>query len=809
MKTLSLLPVIAVVCFCAGVQAQVNNPVGFGQAECWNDGWEFSMDSIEWRPVTLPHDWSIEATPSDTLASCTGYLPGGVGWYRKGFTSGAVSQRAYVCFDGVYNRSTVWLNGHWLGYRPNGYVSFCYELTDHLNKADDRPDTLLVRVDHSRQADSRWYTGSGIWRDVWFVKAPEVHLAQWGTTYRLLSLSDKEAMVQVESAVEGADDDGGYAVTFAFLMGDSVVVEQTSGVMSGKALTMLRIPQPQRWDLGSPYLYTFRAELRKNGSPLDSTAYRAGLRTLRFTPDDGFFLNGQNVKVKGVCVHHDAGVLGAAVPREVWKRRLEVLQEMGANAIRCSHNPQNPDLYDLCDELGLLVIDEASDEWEYPKRKWLKGWNKGEPGFEGSADFFAEWIDRDVADMVRRDRNHPCVFLWSIGNEVDYPNDPYSHPVLDGSSISQPMYGGYKPDAPRAERIGEIAQRLAGVVRSIDYTRPVTGALAGVVMSNQTAYPEAVGVVGYNYTESRYVTDHDAYPQRIIYGSETGVGYDQWLAVRNNRHIFGQFVWTGLDYLGESGAWPSRGLNTGLVDFAGFLKPRGHFRRALWAADPVVYIGTYPDRQPRRRGGEEADTTRARRPWLSMDAADTWNYDEGQNIRVVCYTNTPQARLLLKRAATPDSVEVVGEMTPYDASTGMISWAIPYAAGELVCEGCDAQGNAVARYAIRTSGDAVRLRATLLAQSATLAQVLVEAVDAEGERAKRSMVPVTCALGSGARLLGMENALNFDMSAPQAPVKMLGQGRLVAYIALDATPATVTFTAEGLEPATLNLRPAE
>ena len=178
MKTLSLLPVIAVVCFCAGVQAQVNNPVGFGQAECWNDGWEFSMDSIEWRPVTLPHDWSIEATPSDTLASCTGYLPGGVGWYRKGFTSGAVSKRAYVCFDGVYNRSTVWLNSHELGYRPNGYVSFCYELTDHLNKADDRPDTLLVRVDHSRQADSRWYTGSGIWRDVWLVRSPEVHLAQ-------------------------------------------------------------------------------------------------------------------------------------------------------------------------------------------------------------------------------------------------------------------------------------------------------------------------------------------------------------------------------------------------------------------------------------------------------------------------------------------------------------------------------------------------------------------------------------------------------------------------------------------------------
>jgi hypothetical protein len=586
-----------------------------------------------------------------------------------------------------------------------------------------------------------------------------------------------------------------------------VVAQTTAEVSSGMAMTMLRVPQPHSWDFKNPFLYTYRAELRRNGKEIDATSYRIGLRTLRFSADEGFFLNGRNVKVKGVCVHHDAGVLGAAVPRDVWKRRLLTLQEMGANAIRCSHNPQNPDLYDLCDELGLLVMDEASDEWEYPKRKWIKGWNKGEPGFEGTADFFAEWIDRDVADMVRRDRNHPSVFLWSIGNEVDYPNDPYSHPVLDGTSISQPMYGGYKPDAPKAERIGEIAKRLAGVVRGIDYTRPVTGALAGVVMSNETSYPEAVGVVGYNYTENRYVTDHETYPQRVIYGSETGAGYEQWLAVRNNRHIFGQFVWTGLDYLGESGAWPSRGLNTGLVDFAGFMKPRGRFRQALWATEPVVYIGTYPERQSRRRGNDTSDSTRVRRPYLSMDAVDMWNYTDSQTVRVVCYTNTAQARLLLHRVEKPDSAEVVGELTPYDASTGIISWTVPYAAGELVCEGCDAQGNALCRYTIRTSGTAVRLHATLLDRSATLAQVLVEAVDANGERARMSRDLVTCTVTEGARLLGMENALNFDMSAPQSPVKMLGQGRLVAYVALspkqDET-ITATFTAEGIEPAEIS-----
>jgi len=803
-------------CLCAGVSAQVNNPVGFGQATCWNDGWEFSQDSVTWRPVTLPHDWSIEGTPSDTLASCTGYLPGGVGWYRKGFSlSESVLPKQYVCFDGVYNRSTVWLNEHKLGYRPNGYVSFCYELTPYLKGGGS--DTLLVRVDHSRQADSRWYTGSGIWRDVWLVEAPDVHLAQWGTTYRLMRITDKEAVVQVESKVDGNTDDGSYSVAFVFMSGDKVVAEQTTAVTSGIAQTMLRIPQPNRWDIESPYLYTFRSELRRNGTAIDHTTYRAGLRTLRFTPDEGFFLNERNVKVKGVCVHHDAGVLGAAVPREVWKRRLLTLQEMGANAIRCSHNPQNPDLYDLCDELGLLVMDEASDEWEYPKRKWLKGWNKGEPGFEGSFDFFADWIDRDVADMVSRDRNHPSVFLWSIGNEVDYPNDPYSHPVLDGTSISQPMYGGYKPDAPRAERIGEIAQRLAGVVRGIDYTRPVTGALAGVVMSNETAYPEAVDVVGYNYTENRYVTDHETYPNRIIYGSETSVGFDQWKAVRDNRHIFGQFVWTGLDYLGESGAWPSRGLNTGLVDFAGFLKPRGEFRRSLWATEPMVYIGTYPERQPRQRRGDGDDSARSRRVWLSTDAIDTWNYEDGQNVRVVCYTNTVQARLLLKSNDAPDSVAVVGELKPYDNETGIITWLIPYSAGELICEGCDATGKTLCRYSISTTGAPVRLKATILSCSETLAQVLIEAVDNSGERVKMCMAPVTCTLaGEDLQLLGMENALNFDMTAPQASVKMLGQGRLVAYIALspkaadsdesvDAVSPSATFTAEGLEPVAVTL----
>ena len=430
-----------------------------------------------------------------------------------------------------------------------------------------------------------------------------------------------------------------------------------------------------------------------------------------------------------------------------------------------SHNPQAPVVYDLCDRMGLLVMDEASDEWEFPKRKWMKGWNVGEPNYDGSFDFFEEWIERDVTDMVRRDRNHPSVFLWSIGNEVDYPNDPYSHPVLDGSTINQPMFGGYKPDAPDAMRIGKIAKRLADCVRSVDTSRPVTGALAGVVMSNQTEYPEAVDVVGYNYTENRYDEDHATYPDRIIYGSETGVGFDAWKAVRDKEFIFGQFLWTGTDYLGESGRWPSRGLYTGLLDFGSFPKPRGHFRASLWCEHPVTYIGTYP-KHPQH-------------DWLSADAWDSWNYEPGQMVRVVCYTNAPQARLLL------DGREV-GAMKPYDDKTGIINWDIPYQPGELKAEGCDNIGKVVSSYLIKTSGRPYALRVladrTVLSSEKSVAHITIEIIDENGTMVKLGDNDVTCQVEGPARLLGLEGSDNSDMSDYTDNHHRAYRGRLLAYI---------------------------
>lgn len=762
---------ILLVCF--SVQAQVS----FGEAKKFNENWLFSLsdDSLgasvsyndsKWRKLDLPHDWSVEGQLSPSLASCTGYLPGGIGWYRKHFQVTDKAARHYIYFEGAYNRSEVYLNGHLLGKRPNGYVSFMYDMTPYLKEGDN---VLAVRIDHSRYADSRWYTGSGIYRDVWMISAPDIHFAQWGIGWHATSLTDKQAVVAVDMEVEKhVKATGTLEVSAALYDAEGTLVAQGRKKVADKAqgiakeIVSLKVKKPRRWNLDTPYLYTLKTELLCDGKRIDGSLTNVGLRTLTFDANKGFALNGNWMKVKGVCLHHDAGVLGAVVPPEVWERRLRNLKEIGVNAIRMSHNPQAPVLYDLCDRMGFLVMDEASDEWEFPKRKWVKGWNVGEPSYDGSFDFFEEWIERDVTDMVRRDRNHPCIFLWSIGNEVDYPNDPYSHPVLDGTTINQPMFGGYKPDAPDAMRIGKIAKRLAACVRAVDTSRPVTGALAGVVMSNQTEYPEAVDVVGYNYTENRYDEDHATYPDRVIYGSETGVGIEAWHAVRDKEFIFGQFLWTGTDYLGESGRWPSRGLYTGLLDFGSFPKPRGYFRASLWSEKPVTYIGTYP-----------------KHDWVSMDAWDLWNYEPGQLIRVVCYTNAPQARLLLNG-------KEVGQMKPYDDKSGIIYWDIPYQDGELRAEGCDATGKVLSSYVIKTSGRPYALRATMdkevLSTDKATAHVTIEVVDEQGTIVKLGDNDITCQIEGPARLLGLEGSNNSDMSDYTDNHHRAFHGRLLAYI---------------------------
>lgn len=787
---LSLVVALTTLCAFHHAGAQVS----FGSSELFNGGWKFTLsdqpsvlyadvDDVPWQDVMLPHDWSVLQPMSKDKYSCTGWLPGGIGWYRKDFSLvPEKGKRYYVYFEGVYNRSTVYLNGTPVCERPNDYVSFMCEITDHLTQNDR--NVLMVKVDHSREADSRWYTGSGIYRNVWLVSAPESHLSQWGLGYSLSSLRDGGAVLSVYDSVDGETMKGD-RVRFSLYDADSrVVVSKTVPVKGAKVETDIIVSDPKLWNLDSPYLYLLKADLLRKGRVKDSATTRVGIRDCGFDPDKGFFLNGRNMKLKGVCLHHDAGSLGSAVPSEVLRRRLENLKKIGVNAVRTSHNPQAPMFYDLCDEIGLLVMDEAFDEWKYPKRKWLEGWNIGTPGYQGSYDFFDEWAERDVRDMVRRDKNHPSVIMWSIGNEVDYPNDPYSHPVLDGSSISQPMYGGYHKVAPDASELGDIAVRLASVVRNEDASRPVTAALAGVVMSNETRYPEALDIVGYNYTEDRYDTDHKRYPARVIFGSENRLDTDAWKAVLDREFISGQFLWTGTDYLGESGAWPARGFHTGLLDFCGFPKPAGKFRASMWAERPVAFLGTS----------------------LGQDVfTPVWNYEDGQMIKVDCYTNQTCTRLLLNG-------KEVGSIKSKSDVAEAISWDIPYEKGKLVVQAIDAAGKTVAVDSLTSFGVPYALRAyyddpkTEAVSDLDVRQIVVEVIDMDGNIVPVADNMIFCSVDGGGRLLGLESGNNFDVSEQYDNKCKAFNGRLLAYIDKGTGGVvTVQFTSNELIAAELIL----
>ena len=787
--------------------------VSFGKPEKINEGWRFMLSASHtapaaseklWRPVSLPHDWSVKAPLSPTLASCTGYLPGGTGWYHKEviIPEARKGEKVYLYFEGVYNRSEVFFNGHLLGGRPNGYISFMYDATPYV--AFGRENSIAVRVDHSRSADSRWYTGSGIYRDVWLVYANPVHIAQWGVYAVPQVATAKRGELSVEVALENESQKSA-ALTLVNVLLDphgKIAAKSSSKVAlapaqkNGKVTAVLAVKNPLRWSPETPHLYTLKTTLLLDQKVVDETSTTTGFRSLQLDPNRGLALNGEWLKVKGVCLHHDAGVLGAAVPPEVWRRRLLTLKEIGCNAIRTSHNPQAPALYDLCDELGLLVIDESADEWEFPKRKWITGWNTGTPGFDGSFDFFEEWGARDLADMVRRDRNHPSIFAWSIVNEVDYPNDPYSHPVLDGkdaSGFTQPIFGGYKPDAPNAERLGAIAKRMVAAVKEYDRSRPVTAGLAGVAMSNRTDFPGALDIAGYNYTESRYAEDHKAYPQRVIFGSENGHSIDAWRAVADNEHIFGQFLWTGVDYLGESYPWPSRGFHSGLLDFGGFIKPRGYFRQSLWSAKPMAYVGTYP-----------APRSADRAP--SMDAPPVWSYEPGQLVRVVCYTNA--AKALLRLNGKP-----VGDPKDYDAQTGIIAWDIPFEAGTLEVTALSETGEEVSRRAIRTSGRphaiVVVAADTVISSSRRgVAQVTLQVVDEHSIPVMLSDDEITCRVAGSLSLLGMEASNNADMGSYTDNRQRAFYGRLLVYLQATGEEGRgeVEFSAPWLKKATLSIR---
>lgn len=776
-----------------------------GRVTLFDEGWHFHLgDTTEaerpgfrdsgWERVTLPHDWSIRGPYGRQWASATAYLPGGIGWYRKTFAvpAGDREKKVYIRFDGIYKDSKVWINGHFLGERPNGFVSFRYDMTPYLRFGGS--NVIAVRVNHSEFADSRWYTGSGIYRNAYLEILPRLHISHWGVVVSPEAVSARQAMLHIQVALHNE------TTTARKIALENVIRDTAGAIVARSSVTRtiraggrdtvsgrLRVAHPARWSVSRPALYSLETVVTSGGRPVDRKTTTVGIRSIRFDADSGFFLNGENIKLKGVCLHDDAGCLGVAVPAEVWKRRLAILKAAGCNAIRLSHNPHDPELYDLCDKMGFLLIDEAFDEWELGKHKWIEGWNAGKPGTDGYHEYFDRWADTDLRDMILRDRNHPSVILWSIGNEIDYPNDPYSDTELNGGRHPQ-MYGkGYLSDHPSAENLGRIARRLVRTVKAYDTTHPVTAALAAAVVSTKVGYAEALDVTGYNYQEYLYPGDHRKYPERKIYGSENGMSYEAWKAVRDQPFVAGQFLWTGIDYLGEAGKWPSRGSHAGLLDLAGFPKPEYYFRQSIWTNNPMIYIGTA---KPRRLAGQAS-------VWAQKRADPLWNYQQGDTIQVNCFTNCGEAELFLNGLSC-------GRQAMND-STHVISWLVPYQPGVLSVKGY-AAGKEVATDSLRTAQAPDRLRVSadvdqFPSDGKSIAHVTVTVVDHDGTPVYEADPEITCEVEGPAKLLGLENGDNSSHEPYTAPKRKAYHGRLLAYIQAGKTPGPVwvTLSSPGFE----------
>jgi hypothetical protein len=804
-KILPLFCLLLSLGFACQVHAQQNKG-----SLLFDNGWFFHKGDVsngenggdagaQWRNVQLPHDWSIEGPFSDEWASATAYLPGGIGWYKKPFTApaGWRGKKVFISFDGVYKNSEVWINGHYLGKRPNGFVPFEYDLSQYLNFG--KKNLVAVKVDHSEFADSRWYTGSGIYRDIYLVVKNPVYVQPFDIAFSTPKVSANSASVQVKAEVTNSTAVSS-PVTVKMLLIDpkgKVVVgeEQKLSAKSGPNAVQFQhtFSDPQLWSVDKPNLYRRQVSVIQNGQVVDEENQPVGIRSFHFDADKGFFLNGENLKLKGVCIHDDAGALGVAVPREVWVRRLKILKEAGVNALRLSHNPHAAYLYDLCDEMGFLVMDEAFDEWAIGKNKWVKGWNVGTPSKDGYHEAFKEWAHRDLEAMIKRDRNHPSIILWSIGNEIDYPNDPYSHPVLDSGKNPQ-IYGrGYSAKNPPASDITVIAKDLVKTVKAIDTTRPVTAALAGVVMSNQVGYPEVLDVVGYNYQEYRYKEDHQKYPKRIIYGSENGMARQAWEAVDTNQYISGQFLWTGIDYLGEAGRWPQRSNSAGLIDLAGFKKPEYYYRQSFWATKPMVYLGVKKITEGQDNG-----------IWSHRNVQPLWDWPDGSKLRVECFTNCKEAELFLNGKS-------LGKVLR-DTSKGQIpAWNVDYQAGELSVKGYN-DGKLVASYAIKTFGDAALIRAVpdqtnFLKSERGVCQVELQIADQDGVPVYSAENDMSVNISGDAELLGLESGSTTSHEDYKANHRQALHGKLIAYIQTNGKPGNITiqFSSQNLKPASITL----
>jgi len=771
----------------------------FHLGEC-EEAWYRGYDDRNWRTVMLPHDWAVEGTFEKKYSSGTGYLQGGIGWYRVRFSlpEELKGKCVRLCFDGVYKNSQVWCNSYYLGKRPNGYVPFSYDISAFVNFGEE-DNEISVKVTHTDIADSRWFTGSGITRKVTLLIEEPVHPEEYGCFFTAENISTESAVLKVAHKITNTTGEEKqvkvhtywyelpvYKENDARVTDMPVAEAEGIAVAEGNSATMLEIQtvlaNPKLWSDVRPQLYRMETWYEVGEKRYLVHEDKVGIRDIRFDADKGFFLNGAETKFKGVCVHHDGGCLGAAMKAEVWQRRLELLKEAGCNAIRCSHNPHMPELYELCDAMGFLMMDEAFDEWENPKNKWSTGHNVYPPKHQGYYEDFPQWHEADLKAMVLRDRNHPSVVMWSIGNEIDYPNDPYCHPsfatMTGNNDANKPeQERKYDFNKPNAERLVVLAKHLVSLVKEVDTTRPVTLAAAFPELSSHLGFLEPLDVAGYNYKEQFYEEDHKRFPQLPILGSENGHGYQAWLSVKDNPYISGQFLWTGIDYLGEAHGWPIHGSSAGIITTCGLPKPEFYRRKTFWTEETFVRIAT-------RRNKESIPH------WWPMSFS--WNYEPGEPVLVKCYAPVKEGAYV---ALYANGVEI-GRQNDY-AKDGSYQFEVLYEAGTLEAKFCAGDGSVLAEDSLHTTKAASGLSCTLWREADALTgasfaeaskeigylyQVLVELKDEDGNRVVTRDEEIRIQVLGDGEFLGMDNGDLADVTPFTSDRRKTHRGRLVAYV---------------------------
>ncbi|HEY4784563.1 MAG TPA: glycoside hydrolase family 2 TIM barrel-domain containing protein [Bacteroidales bacterium] len=750
-----------------------------------------NFDDKDWRVLDLPHDWSIEGklSPKNPTGRDGGYLPAGIGWYRKTFyVPGTWKDKCVsIYFEGVYMNSEVFINGKSLGVHPYGYTSFSYDLSSYLDF--NHENVIAVRVDNSQQKNCRWYSGSGIYRHVWMFVTDSVHAAHWGVAITTPEVSSKKATVVIKTLVKNETSLPQNIVLKTQLRekdsktaGNSQTKIELSANSEKEIVQTINASTPKLWTPENPNMYLAQIQVLKNSKIVDETQTGFGIRSIKFTVENGFQLNGKTIKINGGCAHHDNGCLGAAAYDRAEERRVELLKAAGFNAVRTSHNPPSEAFLSACDRLGLMVIDESFDGWKEKKNNF------------DYAMYFDEWWQRDLESMVLRDLNHPSVIMWSIGNEI----------------IERK-----KPEAV------ETAKMLANAIKRIDNTRPVTSAMTTWDKDWQIfdSLMAVHDVCGYNYQLKRAPADHERVPSRVIVQTESYPrdAFANWKLVNDYSYVIGDFVWTALDYLGESGIgrwyytgevpgehwerelFPWHGAYCGDIDLTGCRKPISHYRNLLWNNTEKLYMAV---REPNPEPLEIKETL-----WSVWPTWESWTWPgyEGKDIQVEVYSKYPKVRLYLNN-------KLIGERPTTKEQKYKAIYTLPYSQGLLKAVGVEGEKE-IESTILQTSGDATEIKLTadrteIMANSQDLSFVTIELTDKDGIIQPNASNRLYFKIDGPGVIAGVDNADIKDVNQYVSNTRKAWHGRAMVVIksTQKAGDIKLTVSSPGLPDAVQNFK---